>query len=494
MTDSSENGSDFINGLKELGLYNDNIMNDDDKSSEIKKKKKTKKSASPKKKPPKRKPISIDEIMKNMDIPIHTTADSLINSTSVVEKKEQTTEIPPSINNIIDTLVPPFNTVEPSIIPQKQPQLSLNIIENNLTDYLNRSLRMIKDEFSIEISQLFTSDSEIDEIVASFLETVKQSIREEINFSLNPKTSMTSFFEPFAPKFRDLYQDIERFRNNSIPEKVMELRNANNAISSYIPTIHSQFSHTEVTNELNELNTLRTKYRISRARQFQFKRSLFLSQLDLECQNEAQKLDADLLQTRLQRLENEREKIDAFDDPNERNTITSMGRKLSHLSHDLSILIHKKSDSKKSIHMQKIKEVCNELNYIRQLHMHQIELLYSRLNDMNQQSTQFMYTQSLNSPANKPSPLTHSPKRVQQSRVHNRKNSSSKINETTKTEITDPNFLSKIQEQLRTVQEKNESNLNNTSKFLHSLKKKERKRIHRQVTKIFDSDYDLNLY
>ncbi|OHT05471.1 hypothetical protein TRFO_26825 [Tritrichomonas foetus] len=502
MSDSSENGSDFINGLKELGLF-DEEMTENKKSKTDKKSKGKPKKSSPKRRPPKRKPINIDDIMKSMDLPIQPLTDlnvpsapgSFIGSTPAAANPTPPTSI---ADNIVASIP------SQQYIPM-QPQINLSHFENKIIDYLNRSLKTITDEFSIEMTQLFGVNNEIEEIVSGFLDSMKQTIREEINFSVDMKPNLLNCFDNYASRFRSTYMDIEQMKNASIPEKVVELKNATATISSYIPTISNQFSHNEITNELNEINTVRTQYKISKKKQHQMKRNIFLSQLDLECKGKTQKMEADIIQTKMQRLENDRSKLDPFEDQPDRPGIASISRKLRKLTYDLSIYARKRKNKKPATQYQTISDSCQEVNYLRQLHNYQLELFNAKVEEIEQQQTQIILSKTMQSQINSIPPIPQIPYQSQfpqqysqfpqQSIVQTQQppiptKSSPKVKEVH--HKSNPQILSKIQDQLKSVQEKNQTSLDITSKFLSSLKRKERRRAHRHMTQILDSDNDMN--
>jgi hypothetical protein len=53
-------------------------------------------------------------------------------------------------------------------------------------------------------------------------------------------------------------------------------------------------------------------------------------------------------------------------------------------------------------------------------------------------------------------------------------------------------LLSDVQERLRSLQEKRETTLEDTSKFLSTVRRKERKRKMREISKVVNPESDLN--
>lgn len=512
MSDSSSNGS-FL--LEELGLNNGSTKEKDKKKSKPKPKKKQ---ASPK-----RKPLSLDEIMKSMGI---NTPEEQGASTSATNQNtiNNDTNFGVFDNNNDSFNLFPNQTKSQNQMPQQfiqtvaiQPQVNFVYFENRITDYLNAGLKSIIDEFSIELTQLFQFDNQIEDLITSFLDSIKKTIRDEINFSVEAKSSFECCFDPFAPEFREMYLKIEKTKNLSIHQKVTQIRNATASISSYIPTISSRFSHAEVSNELNELSTVRSQYKTAKKKIFQLRRNIFLNQIELECKRQTQKMESEIIQTKLQRLEDNRSKLDIFEDNPSQSAALNQNRKMRKLIHDLSIYARKRKELNPKIHVQEIKDARNEINYYRQLNNYQNNLFENKFEEfMNSKMSQLLLSKSMppqvfnnNSlllpqqsqivpPSSfvQPQPqqipiqsFQQEPKRqINYNSSNTSKNSKKKSNST----LTGHELIDHVQKQLKKAQENNQTSLDITSQYLSSLKKKERKRAHRHVTQIMDSDYDMN--
>lgn len=514
MSDSSSEGS-FL--LEELGLHNGPAKEKDKDKKKAKPK--------PKKKPAqKRKPLSLDEIMKSMGI--DTPADqgaSKPNSNQPVTNNDNNGIF--DINNDDAFNLFPNQTKNQNQIPQPiiqtvtmQPQINFAYFESRITDYLNRGLKTIIDEFSIELTQLFQFNNQIDDIITSFIDSIKQTIREEINFTIDTKSSLKVCFDPFAPEFREVFLEIEKTKNLSIPQKVTQLRNATASISSYIPTISSRFSHAEVTNELNELSTIRSQYKTAKKKIFQLKRNIFLNKIELECKRQTQKMESEIVQTKLQRLENDRSKLDIFEDNSNQSDSLNQNRKMRRLIHDLVIYARKRKELKPKFHLQEIKETRNEISYYRQLNNYQSNLFESKYDDfLNQKMNQLLLSKSMppqifnntsmllpqhsqivtpNS-LMQPQPIQIQPIQQEQqinndakySRPTKKKSKDSQISKST---LSGRELIDHVQRQLKKAQENNQTSLNLTSQYLSSLRKKERRRAHQHATQLLDSEYDMN--
>lgn len=470
MSNSSSEG-DFI--LNELGL-NAEKSEKPKKSSNKKSKGKSKKSQS------NRKPLSLDDIMKSMGI-----GD---------DNNTQSNNQPPAQNNLpehfggqdIFSISTPSYQYQQNYINSMPTSINLSSFENRIVDYLNRSLRTITNEFSIELTRLFSFEDETAEIVSKYVDSLKKTIRDEINFSGENKLStISTCFDSFASGFRDSFYEIDKLKNTSISKKVFELRNATATVSSYIPTIPSHFAHLELTNELGELSSVRSQYKSFRQKQFQTRRNLFLTQLDLECKIKSQQIETESIQKKMNQLENERSKFDLFDDQLEEPYSMKLSQNINSLIYQLNRYQKFKREKKTNYHLQSIKDLRRELNYLRQLYSYQLKSLINKANDSFTQ-TQILppkpqFNQSLTMPYNSqlvPSLPPKEPMPIQEP----------KVSEISRSDINHQSFLNSIQERLKKAQERNQNSLNITSQYLSSLKKHERKRKHKHLTQFLESD------
>lgn len=515
MSDSSSDGS-FI--LDELGL-NDGSTKEKDKSKKKAKPKPKKKQSSPK-----RKPLSIDEIMKGMglDTPAEQTAPATnlnqmnFNNDNILETIDKNGDSFNLFPNQSKSQNQPLQQIIQAV--PVQPQVNLSSFENRIIDYLNQGLHAIIDEFSIEITQLFQFNNQIEDIVTSFLDSIKHTIRSEINFLVELKSPLENCFDSFATEFRKTYFEIERTKNLSIPKKVAQLRKATASISSYIPTINSRFAHTEVINELNELSAVRSQYKSAHKKLFQLKRNMFLNQIELECKNRTQKMESEIIQAKMQRLENDRSKLDIFDDNPNESSYLNQTRRMRKLIHDLAIYARKRKEVKPNWHLQEIKNTRNEISYYRQLNNYQNDLFETKYGEMlNQRRTQLLLSNSMppqplnntslflpqqsqnlmpNSLIQPQSQIIQAQPMQQQQQINyhksKHKEKSPKITEVSRSNLSGPELIDHVQKQLKKAQENNQTSLDITSQYLSSLKKKERKRAHQHVTQLLDSEYDMN--
>lgn len=512
MSDSSSEGS-FL--LEELGLNNGSKKDKDHSKKKAKPKSKKKQNS------PKRKPLSLDEIMKSMGI--ETPNETAPTTTPNPIPTNDDFSFGTNKNGDNFGLFPSQSQIQNKQPQQQffqavpaQPQINLNIFENRIIDYLNRSLKTIVDEFSIEMTQIFQFNNKIDDTISSFLDSIKQTIREEINFFVDSKSSLVVVFDSFAPEFRETYYEIEKMKNLSIPKKVAEVRSATASVSSYIPRIGSRFSHVEITNELNELSSIRSRYKTVKKKIFQLKRNLFLNQVELECKSRTQKMESDILQSKMQHLENERSKLDLFEDNSNQAVFLEQNRRIRKITHDLAVLARKRKEFKQNWHLQTIKDTRNEISYYRQINNYQNDLFESKYKEMvNQKMSTILLSRSMppqavnnaslllppqsqiftqNSmiqPTSQQIPQAQSQINYTNKHSKNRKKSP-KVSEISRSDLSGHDLLNHVQEQLKKVQENNQTSLDITSHYLSNLKKKERKRAHQYITQIMDSEYDMN--
>ncbi|KAH0785333.1 hypothetical protein GPJ56_010744 [Histomonas meleagridis] len=260
-------------------------------------------------------------------------------------------------------------------------------------------------------------------------------------------------------KFRDLFNRIETIKTNNSEDKIKKINCLKEDIRSCTQSIQTQLTHETLSNQFNELNKIRNKLKESTKKNSARARQCLYAQIELECKRESQKEETEKIKQKFDEIENERSNIFENDGENDLSKIETISGYVNDLKYYLSSSETTTKNYDISKQYQSLREIRNDLDSIRQMTDQNNQILLST-------ASQAKWSSSFQ-PISLPNEYSYHP--------IERPN-------------TGPFYLEEMRRKLRDVQDIRMSNLENTSKFLTSLRRKEAKRAHDQKTKIAYSD------
>jgi hypothetical protein len=270
-------------------------------------------------------------------------------------------------------------------------------------------------------------------------------------------------FESSSLRFRSIFETIEAGKNVSSSQEVKGIKSVSLAVLSYLDMIRTGFSFTEISEELNEVNLIRLDARATRMSSQKRARQNFLCLLDLEAEGRRQKLESEIIRRRLSHIDQHRRQFDDSgleldsDDGND-----DLRAKLRDLTEEMvRRTVDSPVQSQVGRHTTALDSVRSNLQSVRRMQDVQIAALQEKLRSV----------RIVDAPAPRDEVRTKSKPDKPERRS---------------------GLLSDLQERLRALQEEHDSALENTSKFLSAVRKKERRRKIRQMSKLIGGDTELN--
>jgi hypothetical protein len=376
---------------------------------------------------------------------------------------------PLNLDDLLDGIEPTIPDSSPmtrAVIPVTTDPIV--IVERRVSDYLSRCLRTVMDEFSVCLNDLLADSSGPWGIVTEFTENLKQNVRDEILQMRAeediPVGHVLQGFESAALKFRALYQELESRGTQSTVQKVKDVNAAMVAVASYRQSIPSDFSCADISQELRELGQMRAEWQAERHDSAKKARQTFLCLLDLEVEQKRQRYESDLIQQRLNWLEQGRRKMDELD-TNTGFPNASLRADLRRLTEELSLRIDSSPRLSVGSQLKDIENARANLSSCRRTQEYQFATLRNKLAGMQTVPVQVAPV------------VAPAPPRVDQKNIATETRSG---------------LLSDVQERLRSLQQKRETTLEDTSKFLSNIRRKERKRTMREISKVVNPESSLN--
>jgi hypothetical protein len=422
-TGSDELSSGFLAGLKELGLTVGDIDKPTAKSKQTQPKNDT--SEPRRRSPTKRTAINIDALMDGIDAP-------------VVEERR----------------------VPETPVRQYRPVISSDLdIERSISDYLGYSISLLRDEFVTEIGRLLHEFWNLEPRFAQFGDEIRQLVRDEINSiyretDIQPITA-PNCFDQLSPRFRSVFQEIEDQKRTFAPEIIRTLRDMTAEVASHSACLKSQFSPDFFSAELQDLRDSRTNARATKDLITRRTRRVYLQRLDLETEEIRQKIESDLIRSRTAKIDEGRRRLEE----QEFGTVLTQADEMKLNMRDL--ILELESDLETNIRHGTLRKSFSALSRA-------LGSLRSVRHEYGEQLGKFKdYVIVQKSPEKKD-------QRLRSPRVRNRE----KVKET--------RLATAVQRRLKMLQEKREIDLENTSRFLSSVRRKEMRRVRRQISSIID--------
>lgn len=329
-----EADSDFLNGLKELGLY--------DGDASDKPKKPSKKKSNQKKRPPRAKPLNIDALLDGVDF-------------------ESAPKPPRSpINNVVPQYSKAYHSDQTTAL------------ESSIVYYLERSLKAVADDFLMQLDNSFHSNDQFDQIVDNFIYNLQNSIKEDLNLSTGKldTTSLLHTFDLYESQFNKTFQEIRDFTS-------MNSKKFSTGTLALVLTkknsMKEQLQIDELTNEIEEMTQIRTNISSDRIN-MQVRQSRLMKQLlDLQYKNDLLKLQIEDVHSKSSKFQNNADKFTSFVDEVD---LPVLANRIRQIKEQISML------SKKNFKfaVDSIKEARNKNEMIRQIHQNQIYALTMNLN------------------------------------------------------------------------------------------------------------------
>jgi hypothetical protein len=336
-------------------------------------------------------------------------------------------------------------------------------IESNISDYLSSSMIFLREEFVAEISRLLRESCSLDEQISNFGDQLKLTVRNEIAEICGegdfPSASLLNCFDPFTPKFRALFQEVEEQSQSCSPKIVRTLKNANAEIASCGICLKGQFSPNSFTPELRDLNDHRENGRASKEVVSRKTRRLFVQHLELESEEARQKIEGEMIRVRSAQIDEDRRKLEDWEFEEENNPMGEIAMALRDLIDELETIVEKHSAHWIPDVVGKITMELDSLRSVRGQYVHALGKVTARMEAFK--------------PPEKPTPRDVIPVPVEDRR-------------TSPGSVPDAKLINAVQEKLKMLQEKRESDLENTSRFLSSIRRKELRRVHKQISSIIN--------
>jgi hypothetical protein len=426
---SDELSSGFLAGLKDLGL----VVGDIEKSPAKGKKVVVKPdSVEPKRRSPIRPRIDLDDLMDGIE--------------PAEEPNEQI--VGPEI---------------PKRIVRTYAKTGL-LIEDSISDYFSSSMAFLREEFIAEISRLLRQAWSLEEQITTFGDQLKVSLRDEIasifgavEFQITP---VLNCFNPFASKFQSLFQEIEEQKQSLSPEIVRRLRNINAEVISYGACLKSHISAESFATELHELRDVRENNRSSKETLSRRIRRLFRQRLDLEMEEVRQRIEGEVMRSRSSEIDENRRKLEDREFSEEENPMDDVRILLHEVIDELENCIDKKSSFSMREVIGRIIGAVDSLKSVKHEYVRQIAKMARKVK-------YFKAPESSVKQEVVAAPVERE-RRTKMSPVS----------------VPDTRLISAVQEKLRMLQEKRENDLENTSRFLSSIRRKEMRRMQKQISGI----------
>ena len=438
-----EEGSDFIRGLKEMGLYTEDIPEKPTKSE-----KKSNKGSPGKRRPRKsaRKPLNLDALMDGIDPPSASIPDEKLSPTS-------------------------YSVTSPTLNQYITYGSSIATVERSVSDYLDRSIRVMLDEFAAELNDMLICENDFESRADEFLDGLKSLIRDELVLTRSDTldqqmSNVVSGFDLLGPRFLELFREIEDLQNVSIPMKLKEARKANASLSSYRSGMKRNLIYDELLTELKDLNELRRKELLAKKQQQKRERNRFLSILDLEAQQHRQKIDAEHLALKLERVRECERQLEELEFDDRSDAREDLGSQIRSVIYSLTSYATQRPSKASSWHYRALGDALEKSASIRNAYDYNVNMLLANLERLPLQ-------QSMLSVSNiQPKEVREKPK-VVESGEHE-------------------GLLTRVRTKLERLQQKREDSLETTAKFISQIRRKERRRAEKHMSRLTNPDMDMD--
>ena len=279
-----ENDSDFLEGLKDLGLIDDEDFAKESAKSTPKSAKSTpgkspRSKSKSRRRPPSRRPaINLDDLLDGIDVPKEDPVTPAATPVSA-----STTQVPTYDLSISQVPVGRDYSVR---------------VESNIKDYISVQLKALRDDFLVELERLLVDNDSVESTVSAFVGELKDSVRELLQVELGDIGGKTprivSAVESILPGFKEA---IKAATGQSGQERAQELENINLAqvaVASFLPVMNSGLKgmNDDVNRDLDELRLAQAGLKKAVSRSNQQKKSLRKSEMELECAQVRQDIES----------------------------------------------------------------------------------------------------------------------------------------------------------------------------------------------------------
>lgn len=441
MSSDSEVGSDFLEGLKEMGLFDGEIPKSEKTKDKAKKKANN---AAKKRPPPKRKPINLDALMDGIEL------------SGIADTKPPA----PAESITLKQDFPIYSVVSSPI----------TVVEKNIESYLNRSVKILMDEFTVELTHMLDSNGEFDQQTEDWLDTLKQTVREEIALQQKgndvQKANVLVGIDTIGIGFKEVFQEAEMHKNISIPQKLREVRSSNASISSHLSALKTQISFNELSEEIKSLNDARSKLIRQTRSNAKRSRSLFLNVLELEAEKERQNTESQIIEQKLSRINESRKRLEDADFEYGNSDMKSdVKAKMRELIDSLTTRILDKPQTPVTWQFRAVDDAREKSASTRRAYELGLDQLLMRL-----ESIPMVTAPSMS--------VSHGQSQRMEPRV-------TEVSANDKT-------LMHVREALNDFQKRRQMAIESTTEFLSAIKRKERKRVEREAARTASRNLDMN--
>ena len=437
---SDDEGSDVIRGLKEMGLYTDDVP-EKPKTEE----KKKKKSSPAKRRPRKRQPLNLDALMDGIDVPAPSPTD-----------------------DVLDAKPLPLATNFEQYITYGS---SIASVERSVSDYLDRSIRTMLDEFSVELNDMLVSENDYEAKAEEFIDGLKGMIRDELVLARNDgfeqqMSNVVAGFDLLGPRFLELFREVEDMQNVSIPQRLKEARKANASITSYRNSMKRQFIYDELLTELKDLNELRRKELVAKKSQMKRERNRFLAVVELEAQQHRQKLEAENIARKMERVHENERRLEELEFSDRSESRSDLGSQMRSVIYSLTSYATQRPGKTMSWQYRSLSDALEKAVSIRNAYDYNVNMLIANLERAPLQPSMISMTNI--SVKERP----EKPKAVDASQ--------------------NEGLLTRVRNKLERLQQKREDSLETTAKFISQVRRKERRRAEKHASRFMNPDMDMD--
>ena len=459
-TGQDENDSEFLEGLRDLGLIDeDDFEKESAKSTPKPAKSSTEKTPRPKSKTRRRQParrpaINLDDLLDGIDIP---------------------KDDPEPVSTPVSSTKTQLPTYDLSFSQSTTGRDYSVRIESSIRDYISVQLKGLRDDFLVELERLLVDNDSIDSTVSAFIGEMKNTLAEILTIELSEiagkNSRILSAVESVLPGFRD---PIKAGVSGGGQEKVAELESlglAQAAVASFIPAMNNNMKsmNDDAGRDIDELRIAQGALKKALARNAQYKKSFRKSEMELECTKVRQEIESQTIREMTEVVKSLRRpfKDESDDDIYQDESDESHGaKKLRYALAKLRKQVELSTSepvAKLRRFLRRFSECRDEANSLRDISAFSHQKYVNSLMEASQASSMIDI----------PPPVEYP--RVSFSGVDHYPSYESEIREDPEQNVAP--LISTVRRRLKKIQEQREADLQNSASFLQEVKRQEKARI-----------------